>query len=90
MLSIDSSHTRTFIFALSASKLLPEASPAAPMARAGAAMMAGKLAAAGPARLARASRCHACQGGLRGPLGTRGLEVRAYATHTLQTDHANG
>ena len=60
------------------------------MARAGAAMMAGKLAGAGPARLACASRCHACRGGLRGPLGTRGIEVRAYATHTLQTDHSSG
>ena len=60
------------------------------MARAGAAMMADKLAGAGPTRLARASRCHACRGGLRGPLGTRGIEVRAYATHTLQTDHFIG
>ena len=61
------------------------------MARAGAAMMAGnELAAAGPARLAHASRCHACRGGLRGPLGTRGIEARAYATQTLQTDHSSG
>ena len=60
------------------------------MARAGAAMMAGKLASAGPARLAHASRCHACRGGLRSPLGTRGIEVRAYATHALQTDHSSG
>ena len=27
---------------------------------------------------------------VRGPLGTRGIEVRAYATHTLQTDHSSG
>ena len=60
------------------------------MARTGAAMMAGKLASAGPARLAHASRCHACRGGLRSPLGTRGIEVRAYATHALQTDHSSG
>ena len=60
------------------------------MARAGAAMMAGKLAAAGPARLARASRCHACRGGLRSPLGTRGIEAHAYATQTPETDHSSG
>ena len=89
-LSINRRRPRTFIFALSASKLLPEASSAAPMARAGAAMMDGKLAAAGLARLACASRCHACRGGLRGHLVTRGIEVRAYATHTLQTDHSSG
>ena len=60
------------------------------MARAGAAMMDGKLAAAGLARLACASRCHACRGGLRGPLDTRGMEARAYATQRLPPNHASG
>ena len=43
-------------------------------------MIADKLAAAGAAKLSHAGRCHACRGGLRGPLGTRGMEARAYAT----------
>ena len=55
----------------------PAASPAAPAATDGPTMIAGKLAAAGAARLGRTSRCHACRGGLRGPLGTRGMEARS-------------
>ena len=64
------------------------------MARAGAAVMAGKLAVAGPAApdwpVPGASRCHACQGGLRGPLGTRDIEAHAYARQTPETDHSSG
>ena len=68
----------------------PAASPAAPAAIDGPKMIAGKLAAAGAARLGRTSRCHACRGGLRGPLDTRGMEARAYATQRLPPDHASG
>ena len=67
----------------------PAAYPAAPAATDGPTMIAGKLAAAGAARLGRTSR-HACRGGLRGPLDTRGMEARAYATQRLPPDHASG
>ena len=79
-----------FILAFRTLKLAPAASPATPMAKACAAMIASKMVAAGAARLGHTSRCHACRGGLRGPLGTRGMEARAYATQRLPPDHASG
>ena len=72
----------------------PTASPAAHVVTDGSAMIADQLAAARTAheiaRLGRTSRCHSCRGGLRGPLGTRGMEARAYATQRLPPDHASG